>query len=396
MMIRNNKILLVGIWYSLLIIALILVFTMPESNFIGPAFGILYLAYTLFIYMWVFKTIDRNAFLMNIIFFFTFVALLFLFNSYKPMRYFLSFPNFVFLFGFILSCWIPVYLIPTIPTTYNAILLSRFKEASILGGLIGAFVGWVLMGAEIGRTDISSLEQLTYFMSGFYRASLSVLYGLGLSLIVFGSSNTESNISPDQSCFEKVEKEEGINFKSLFAFPVLLTTSLGIIAHRVYFEGARGNFKDFFQLGSIPLILFILLSTKIITGNKNFLSSLKILIYDKHGEYDIKQTSSTINLIKQLIIYSTIFLVIMLFMGSLNNNITKTFQLVSDISAILFSLFIVYFIIIIQDIEILQNAILKDKFDEYQYKENSSGVYIVSTLYIGILSLVVLLNLIRT
>ena len=396
MMIRNNKILLVGIWYSLLIIALILVFTMPESNFIGPAFGILYLAYTLFIYMWVFKTIDRNAFLMNIIFFFTFVALLFLFNSYKPMRYFLSFPNFVFLFGFILSCWIPVYLIPTIPTTYNAILLSRFKEASILGGLIGAFVGWVLMGAEIGRTDISSLEQLTYFMSGFYRASLSVLYGLGLSLIVFGSSNTESNISPDQSCFEKVEKEEGINFKSLFAFPVLLTTSLGIIAHRVYFEGARGNFKDFFQLGSIPLILFILLSTKIITGNKSFLSSLKILIYDKHGEYDIKQTSSTINLIKQLIIYSTIFLVIMLFMGSLNNNITKTFQLVSDISAILFSLFIVYFIIIIQDIEILQNAILKDKFDEYQYKENSSGVYIVSTLYIGILSLVVLLNLIRT
>ena len=83
-------------------------------------------------------------------------------------------------------------------------------------------------------------------------------------------------------------------------------------------------------------------------------------------------------------------------MGSLSLNITKTFQLVSDISAILFSLFIVYFIIIIQDIEILQNAILKDKFDEYQYKENSSGVYIVSTLYIGILSLVVLLNLIRT
>ena len=83
-------------------------------------------------------------------------------------------------------------------------------------------------------------------------------------------------------------------------------------------------------------------------------------------------------------------------MGSLSLNITKTFQLVSDISAILFSLFIVYFIIIIQDIEILQNAILKDKFDEYQYKEKSSGVYIVSTLYIGILSLVVLLNLIRT
>ena len=98
MMIRNNKILLVGIWYSLLIIALILAFTMPKSNFIGPAFLILYMTYTLFIYVWVFKTIDHNAFLMNIIFFFTFVALLFLFNSYKPMRYFLSFPSFVFLF----------------------------------------------------------------------------------------------------------------------------------------------------------------------------------------------------------------------------------------------------------------------------------------------------------
>ena len=86
----------------------------------------------------------------------------------------------------------------------------------------------------------------------------------------------------------------------------------------------------------------------------------------------------------------------MLFAGSLSLNLTKTFQLVSAISAILFSLFIVYFIIVIQNIEILQNAILNDKFDDYQHKETSSGIYIVSSIYIGILSFIVLLNLIRT
>ena len=395
-MIKNNKILQVGVWYSLLIFILSWIWIFPSENTFGPIFGILYLVLTVILYFWVFKTIDQNAFLINLAFTLTFTVLVLLFKSYMPFGFFIALPSFIFLFGFILACWIQVYLVPKFPTAYNAILISHFKEISIIGGLIAAFVGWVMMGEAFSESDVSLLDQLDSLLGGFHAATLSILYGLCLSLVVFDSSRINNNIIPDQSCFMKVKVEKKINYRSLFAFPVLFTTSIGSIAFAFYVEGAYGNFGDFFELGSIPMIIFILLATIVKSGNQNYLSSLKILFYDKHGEYDIMRTSSTIRTIKQFVIYATILLLIMLFIGSLSLTLTKTFQLVSAISAILFTLYIVYFIIMMQDIEILQNAILRGKFDEYKYSENASGIYRVCAIYIGVLSFIVLLNLIKT
>ena len=129
--------------------------------------------------------------------------------------------------------------------------------------------------------------------------------------------------------------------------------------------------------------------------NFKYLWSLKILFYDPHGDYDIKQTSFTIYVIKQLIIYLAIFLIIMVFVASLTLNLAYALSLMSVISSILVTLFFSYFLVMMQDVAILQNAIIKGKFDEYSSSNNTAGIYVLCSIYIGVLSFIVLVNLIR-
>ena len=273
-------------------------------------------------------------------------------------------------------------------------ILSQFQEVSILAGLFGTFISWVLIGAALDLNN-EALSQLDNLSGAFSVATISIMYGLAYSLIVFSFSKNENNISADKNCFDKVEMKQSFNYRIILSIILLVFSIIGSIAYALYVEGASGGFGDFVSIGSIPLVIFILITTMIKSENFKYLWSLKILLYNPHGDYDIKQTSFTIYVIKQLIIYLAIFLIIMVFVASFTLNLVYALNLMSVISSILLTLFFIYFLVMMQDVAILQNAIIKGSFDEYNSSNNTSGIYVLCSIYIGVLSFIVLVNFIR-
>lgn len=365
-----------------------------ENDDLGVLSGVSFLILTILIFFYIIKKIDYNAFLINIIFTITFVAGQFFLRPYFDVGLLLSIPNLSLIGIIIIIFWIPIYLNPKLPTAYNSMILSQFQEVSILAGLFGTFISWVLIGAAIDLNN-EALSQLDNLSGAFYVSTISIMYGLAYSLIVFSFSKNENNISADKNCFDKVEMKQTFNYRIILSIILLAFSMIGSIAYALYVEGAAGGFGDFVSIGSIPLVIFILITTMIKSENFKYLWSLKILFYDPHGDYDIKQTSFTIYVIKQLIIYLAIFLIIMVFVASLTLNLAYALSLMSVISSILVTLFFSYFLVMMQDVAILQNAIIKEKFDEYSSSNNTAGIYVLCSIYIGVLSFIVLVNLIR-
>ena len=345
-------------------------------------------------FFWIVKTIDYNAFLINIIFTVVFVFGQFFLRPYFNVGLLLSIPNLSLIGIIIIIFWIPIYLTPKIPTVYNSTIISQFQEVSILAGLFGTFISWVLIGNayDLNTTYVDQLDNLS---GAFSVATISIMYGLAYSLIVFSSSKIENNIFADENCFDKVKINKSINYRILFSIMLLVFSIIGTIAYSFYVEGAAGGFRDFLSIGSIPLIVFILLATMIKSENFKYLSSLKILVYNPFGDYNIKRTSFTIGVVKQLIVYLAIFLIIMVFVASFTLNLVYALNLMSVISSILLTLFFIYFLVMMQDVAILQNAIIKGRFDEYNSSNNTSGIYVLCSIYIGVLSFIVLVNFIR-
>ena len=365
-----------------------------QNDDLGVLSGVSFLILTILIFFYIIKKIDYNAFLINIIFTITFVAGQFFLRPYFDVGLLLSIPNLSLIGIIIIIFWIPIYLNPKLPTAYNSMILSQFQEVSILAGLFGTFISWVLIGAALDLNN-EALSQLDNLSGAFSVATISIMYGLAYSLIVFSFSKNENNISADKNCFDKVEMKQTFNYRIILSIILLAFSIIGSIAYALYVEGAAGGFGDFVSIGSIPLVIFILITTMIKSENFKYLWSLKILFYDPHGDYDIKQTSFTIYVIKQLIIYLAIFLIIMVFVASLTLNLAYALSLMSVISSILVTLFFSYFLAMMQDVAILQNAIIKGKFDEYSSSNNTAGIYVLCSIYIGVLSFIVLVNLIR-
>ncbi len=365
-----------------------------ENDDLGVLSGVSFLILTILIFFYIIKKIDYNAFLINIIFTITFVAGQFFLRPYFDVGLLLSIPNLSLIGIIIIIFWIPIYLNPKLPTAYNSMILSQFQEVSILAGLFGTFISWVLIGAALDLNN-EALSQLDNLSGAFSVATISIMYGLAYSLIVFSFSKNENNISADKNCFDKVEMKQTFNYRIILSIILLAFSIIGSIAYALYVEGAAGGFGDFVSIGSISLVIFILITTMIKSENFKYLWSLKILFYDPHGDYDIKQTSFTIYVIKQLIIYLAIFLIIMVFVASLTLNLAYALSLMSVISSILVTLFFSYFLVMMQDAAILQNAIIKGKFDEYSSSNNTAGIYVLCSIYIGVLSFIVLVNLIK-
>tara|TARA_A100000164_G_scaffold33517_1_gene25719 strand:- start:683 stop:1879 length:1197 start_codon:yes stop_codon:yes gene_type:complete len=397
-MIKNNKIFQFALVNSIPFLSAIFGIFF-ENKEISDSYSIMLslifcMVLNILFFFWIVKTIDYNAFLINIIFTVVFVLGQFFLRPYFDVGLLLSIPHLSFIGMIIIIFWIPIYLTPKIPTDYNSTIISQFQEVSILAGLFGTFISWVLIGSayDLNNTNVDQLDNLS---GGFSDAAISIMYGLAYSLIVFSSSKIENNISADENCFDKVKMNKSINYRILFSIMLLVFLIIGSIAYALYVEGAAGGFGDFISIGSIPLIVFILLTTMIKSQNFKYLPSLKILVYNPFGDYDIKQTSFTIGVIKQLIVYLATFLIIMFFVASFTLNLVYALNLMSVISSILFTLFFIYFVVMMQDVAILQNAIIKGRFDEYKSSNNASGIYVLCSIYIGVLSFIVLVNFIR-
>ena len=396
-MIKDNKIFQFALVNSIpFLSALFVIFFENKEiseHFIMLSF-ISFMILNILFFFWIVKTIDYNAFLINIIFTVVFVFGQFFLRPYFNVGLLLSIPNLSLIGIIIIIFWIPIYLTPKIPTVYNSTIISQFQEVSILAGLFGTFISWVLIGNayDLNTTYVDQLDNLS---GAFSVATISIMYGLAYSLIVFSSSKIENNIFADENCFDKVKINKSINYRILFSIMLLVFSIIGTIAYSFYVEGAAGGFGDFLSIGSIPLIVFILLATMIKSENFKYLSSLKILVYNPFGDYNIKRTSFTIGVVKQLIVYLAIFLIIMVFVASFTLNLVYALNLMSVISSILLTLFFIYFLVMMQDVAILQNAIIKGRFDEYNSSNNTSGIYVLCSIYIGVLSFIVLVNFIR-
>ena len=85
----------------------------------------------------------------------------------------------------------------------------------------------------------------------------------------------------------------------------------------------------------------------------------------------------------------------MVFVDTINMNLTDTFYIIGSISLSLVYLLYLYQLVILQDVLILQNAILNDRFHEYRYQDQSTSIYVLIAIFIGILSFIGLLNFIK-
>ena len=85
----------------------------------------------------------------------------------------------------------------------------------------------------------------------------------------------------------------------------------------------------------------------------------------------------------------------MVFIVTINMNLTDTFYIIGSTSLSLVYLLYLYQLVIFQDVLILQDAILNDRFHEYGYQDQSTSIYVLIAIFLGILSFILLLNFIN-
>ncbi|SVA86690.1 uncharacterized protein METZ01_LOCUS139544 [marine metagenome] len=303
---------------------------------------------------------------------------------------FLSIPSFAAIIAPVLSLLIICQLAPTTPTIYEKIISSNYKEAFIIAGLNGTFLGWIIMASNTGET--LSMADLFSFQAGFSASLVTISYSLFLAFLYIGYYDQESNIEPNENCFEKVIIKKSINYRFLIGqfifWSLIFWTVLDIKGH--------SSLKIFIiNVPAVILILLIFSLTALRTSNLGYIKTFKILFYDQYGDYDIRKISLSIRTAKKLIIGISILLLFMVFVDTINMNLTDTFYIIGSISLSLVYLLYLYQLLILQDVLILQNAILNDRFHEYRYQDQSTSIYVLIAIFIGILSFIGLLNFIK-
>jgi len=303
---------------------------------------------------------------------------------------FLSIPSLTAIIAPVLSLLIICQLAPTTPTIYEKIISSNYKEAFIIAGLNGTFLGWIIMASNTGET--LTMTDLSNLMAGYSASLVTILLSLSFAFLYIGYYDEESNIEPNENCFEKVIVKKSINYRFLIGqfifWSLIFWTVLYIIGH--------SSLKIFIiNVPAAILILLIFSLTALQTSNLGYIKTFKILFYDQYGDYDIRKISLSIRTAKKLIIGISILLLFMVFVDTINMNFTDTFYIIGSISLSLVYLLYLYQLLILQDVLILQNAILNDRFHEYRYQDQSTSIYVLIAIFIGILSFIGLLNFIK-
>jgi len=312
------------------------------------------------------------------------------------ISYFLSVPSFGIVIGPVLAIIMVTYLVPITLTTYDKIIKFNYKETLLISGVIGTFVGWNLISKIYVSTQLT-MDQIQNLWVGYSASLITILYSLVLAFLFIESFVQESNIEPDKNCFKKVQENKSINYRFFIGQFISYFSIIGSVAYALYVEGVDGSLANFFI--NIPAVIFISLIfilTALKTGNRSYFKSFKILFYDQYGNYDIRGASLSIRTAKDFIISISILILFMFFIASLNMNLGETFSAIGSMSLSLIYLLALYQLIVIQDVLILQNTILNDKFHEYTYQDKSSRIYVLIAVFLGILSFILLLSLIRT
>ena len=320
-------------------------------------------------------------------------SLALLFYDYD-INNFLSIPSFMMVIAPIIVVKMALYLVPTTQTIYDKIISCFYKEIILTSGLSGCFMGWVLMGK--GAANDGVLNQISNLWGGYAAAFITVVYSLSFALLYIGAFNQESNIEPDKNCFEIVEERKRINYRFIISIFIYLSIITGTIGYVLFFEGASGGFGGFLpDVASISLILVVFILTVLRTNHVGYIKTFKIIFYDQYGDYDIKQISLSIKTAKELIINISILLLCASFVEMISLNFDELFNAIGNLSAGLLNLLLIYQFLIVQDAFVLQNAILKDKFYQYSWRDSSPSLYVLIAIFLGILSFILLLNLIR-
>jgi len=327
--------------------------------------------------------------------FVTGVLLIFSGVNVGQIGYVLSLPSFAIIIGPVFAIIIVIYLNSITLTYYDKIIKNNFKETVLIAGLSGTFIGLHFM-AQTYVPDILSMGQIQRLWGGYSASLITTLYSVAVAFLFIESSIRESNIEPDKSCFQEIEEKKSVNLRFFIGQLISYFLVSGSILYALYVEGAEWSLSDLiFNLPSFIFILVVFTLTAMKTGFKDYFKTFRILFYDEYGEYKIRETSLSICSAKEFIVSITILILFVFFVISLNMNLGETFYLIKKTSSILIYLFILYQLIVIQDVLILQNSILNDRFHEYTYQNNSSRIYVLIAICLGILSLIFLLNLIR-
>ena len=288
----------------------------------------------------------------------------------------------------VLTLKMVIYLVPNMRTKYDAIINSNYKEALLVYGLIIICIYNILNAAADNY-----LDSLWYV---FADSLIAVLYSLIVVFLFFSFSSGKSNIEPDKNIFNTVDRNKSINYGFFIGQFIYLSSILGNISYKLFVQGYAGGFNNF--VINLPVLIFILivitLST-LRTGNLGYIKTFKILFFNKYGDYDIRETSFSIKAMKEYIIHISFLLLFVIFLLGIDMNMEDTLKLIGEMSLSLIYLLTLYQLVIIQDVLILQNSIINDRFHEYEYCDNSSRIYGLVSTFIGALSFLLLLNLIR-
>ena len=284
-----------------------------------------------------------------------------------------------------------IYLIPKLPTLFDKIINNNFKEITLMSGLSILCLGHFLLASGVGEPG--GLENV---WEGSSAAMLALIYSLIFIFLLLNTPETSMNVDPDQNCFGEIAIKKSPNFR--FILSIVIAFLLYGFALFIAFEGgAAGSPSDLAgnNLRYVILTLVILALVAGKTGYFRYITSFKILFYDKTGSYDIQKVCSAIKTAKRYHLYICTLYILMLIPSIAKSDIVGFYSISANISLTMFKLGGIYFLLVVQDTLILQNSIIRNRFHHYKNESNIFRIYILIAIYFGFYSFYTLLNILR-
>ena len=297
-------------------------------------------------------------------------------------------------FGFLLGSIVPIslvfYLTPITKTIYDKIQFSLIKETILVAGLNASLLGWTLMSYSFEKENPYPIDNM---WAGMSASLVTLLYAFVWALLVIDLIRKDSNVEPDNHCFKEIDIKKSINYRFIGGVLFWCAAYVGtwlLMTPDLY------KLTDFLKLPALIGLLLIFLVTGLHIGNIKFVQTIKILFYDIYGNYNINDASLFIKTVKALIIKCSFILFFGFLLAGLSNSILlwETLLIFGNLGFVLSFLLSLYQLILIQEALVLQNSIVNKKFNEYNYQNNVSNLYVLISVFVGVMITIWLLGMI--